>query len=156
MKPLLVLVTLAICPSACTPTPTLRPVVEAHLRAVRTRNLDALLPTITSGNELRMIAPDGSQSTTRAEYVAFHRRWFASNDKGEFMPRIVQLVESSRLGHVLILLRYRAMAPTGAVREDVSWLVLTFALEDRTWRLVFDQSTLIQPALPDQSERGGE
>ena len=156
MKPLLVLFTLAICASACTPTPTLRPVVEAHLRAVRTRNLDDLLPTITSGNELRMIAPDGSQSTTRAEYVAFHRRWFASNDKGEFMPQIVHLVESPRLGHVLIRLRYRAMAPTGAVREDVSWLALTFALEDRTWRLVFDQSTLIQPAVPDHNDRGGE
>lgn len=156
MKRLLVLVALAICASACTPTPTLRPAVEAHLLAVRTRNLDALLPTITRGSELRMIAPDGSQSTTRAEYVAFHRRWFASNDQGEFMPQIVRVLESPRLGHVLILLRYRAMAPTGAAREHVSWLALTFALEDRTWRLIFDQSTLIQPASPDHSDRGGE
>jgi hypothetical protein len=32
------------------------------------------------------------------------------------------------------------------VQDTVSWLALTFALEDGGWRLVFDQSTLIQPS----------
>jgi hypothetical protein len=114
------------------------------LQAVRTRNLGALLPTITGGSDLRMIAPNGFQSTTRAEYVNFHRRWFASTDNGRFDPEIVHLVESPRLGHALIKLRYRATAPTGATSVAVSWLALTFALEDGSWRLVFDQSTLIQ------------
>jgi hypothetical protein len=85
MKITLLLIALAIFPSACASTPPLRPAVETHLQAVRTRNLDALL-------------------------------------------------------------RYRATAPTGAVQDDVSWLALTFALEDGGWRLVFDQSTLIQPS----------
>lgn len=146
MKNVLFLVAFATCPSGCASTPPLRAAVQTHLRAVRTRNLDALLPTITSGSDLRMIAPDGVQSTTRSEYIAFHRRWFASHDNGQFLPQIAHLVESPRLGHVLIKLRYRATAPTGAVREDVSWLALTFALEDGTWRLVFDQSTAIQPS----------
>jgi ketosteroid isomerase-like protein len=143
---LLVALALAICPAACASTPSLRPAVETHLRAVRTRNLDALLPTLTGGSDLRMIAPDGVQSTTRAQYVDFHRQWFARNDKGRFDPEIVHLVESPRLGHALIKLRYRATAPTGAVQDIVSWLALTFALEDGGWRLVFDQSTLIQPS----------
>jgi len=140
------LVGLAIGFSACAAPPPLRPAVEMHLQAVRTRNLEALLPTITRGTELRMIAPNGLLTTTRAEYVDFHRLWFKSNDHGRFEPEIVHVVESPRLGHALIKLRYRATAPTGAVREDVSWLALTFALEDGTWRLVFDQSTLIQPS----------
>jgi ketosteroid isomerase-like protein len=142
----LLLVALAITASACASTPSLRRAVEAHLQAVRTRNLDALLPTLTGGSDLRMIAPSGFQSTTRAEYVDFHRRWFASNDNGRFDPEIVHLVESPRLGHALIKLRYRATAPTGAVQDVMSWLALTFALEDGRWRLVFDQSTLIQPS----------
>jgi hypothetical protein len=146
MKITLLLVGLAIYPSACTSTPPLRPDVEAHLQAVRTRNLEALLPTITGGSDLRMIAPDGFQYTTRAEYVDFHRQWFATNDNGRFEPEIVHLVESPRLGHALIKLRYRATPPTGAARDIVSWLALTFALEDGAWRLVFDQTTLIQPS----------
>jgi ketosteroid isomerase-like protein len=141
----LLLVLLALCASACASTPPLRPAVETHLQAVRTRNLDALLPTITGGSDLRMIAPNGVLSTTRAQYVDFHRQWFETNDNGRFEPEIVHLVQSPRLGHVLIKLRYRATAPTGATQDTVSWLALTFALEDGSWRLVFDQSTLIQP-----------
>lgn len=144
MKITLLLAGLAICPSACASTPPLRPAVETHLQAVRTRNLDALLPTLTGGTDLRMIIPGGVQYTTKAEYVDFHRRWFASNDNGRFDPEIVHLVESPRLGHALIRLRYRATAPTGAAQDLLSWLALTFALEDGGWRLVFDQSTLIQ------------
>jgi ketosteroid isomerase-like protein len=145
MKVTLLLVALAISPSACA-SPPLRPAVEGHLQAVRTRNLDALLPTLTGGSDLRMIAPNGVESTTRAQYVDFHRQWFASNDNGRFDPEIVHLVESPRLGHALIKLRYRATAPSGAVQNTVSWLALTFALEDGRWRVVFDQSTLIQPS----------
>jgi len=146
MKNTLLLVALAIHPSACASTPPLRPAVETHLQAVRTRNLEALLPTITGGSDLQMIAPSGVQCTTRAQYVDFHRQWFASHDNGQFDPEIVHLVESPRLGHALIKLRYRATSPTGAVQDVVSWLALTFALEDGAWRLVFDQSTLIQPS----------
>jgi len=145
MKIKLLLIPLAISASACTSTPPLRHAVEMHLQAVRTRNLEALLPTITAGNDLRMIVPDGVQYTTRAQYVDFHRRWFASNDNGRFEPEIVHIVQSPRLGHVLIKLRYRATTPTGAVQDTASWLALTFALEDGDWRLIFDQSTLIQP-----------
>jgi len=140
------LVALALCASSCASAPPLRPAVERHLQAVRTRNLDGLLPTLTGGSDLRMIAPSGFQSTTRAQYVEFHRQWFESNDGGRFDPEIVHLVESPRLGHALIKLRYRATGPTGAVQETVSWLALTFAWEDGGWRLVFDQSTLIQPS----------
>ena len=146
MKITLLVVALAINASACASTPPLRPAVETHLQAVRTRNLAALLPTLTAGSDLRMILPTGLQSTTRAQYVDFHRQWFATNDNGQFAPEIVHLVESPRLGHALIKLRYRATAPTGATQDIVSWLALTFALEDGQWRLVFDQSTLIQPS----------
>jgi ketosteroid isomerase-like protein len=146
MKIMLLLLALAISPSACASAPPLRPAVETHLRAVRTRNLDALLPTLTGGSDLRMILPSGFQYATRAQYIAFHRRWFATNDNGRFDPEIVHLVESPRLGHALIKLRYRASTPTAAVQDVSSWLALTFALEDGGWRLVFDQSTLIQPS----------
>jgi ketosteroid isomerase-like protein len=146
MKITLLLVALAITPSACASTPPLRPAVEAHLQAVRTRNLGALLPTVTGGSDLRMIVPGGFQYTTKAQYVDFHRKWFASNDNGRFDPEIVHLVESPRLGHALIKLRYRATATGGAVQDTLSWLALTFALEDGAWRLVFDQTTLIQPS----------
>lgn len=142
----LLLLTLAIVVPGCASTPPLRRAVETHLQAVRTRHLDALLPTLTSGHDLWMIAPDGLLTTTRAQYVDFHRQWFATQDHGQFAPEIVQLIESPRLGHALIKLHYQATTATGAVKDSLSWLALTFALENGGWRLVFDQSTGIAAA----------
>lgn len=135
------LLTLVVTAPGCASTPPLRPAVEEHLRAVRTRQLEALLPTLTTGPDLGMIAPDGVLTTTRAQYVAFHRQWFATPDHGQFAPEIVRLIESPRLGHALIKLHYQARTATGAVQDSLSWLALTFALENNGWRLVFDQST---------------
>ena len=134
----------AMLQPACASAPPFRQAVDAHLAAIATRNMDALLPTITSGNDLQMIAPDGFRHTTRQQYVDFHRAWFAANDNGRLDAEVVHLIESRRLGHALIRYRYRSTDPAGKAHETVSWLALTFALEDGAWRLVFDQNTLIQ------------
>ena len=41
--------------------PPFRPALEAHLAAVSSRNLDALLPTLTRGNDLTLLMPDGTK-----------------------------------------------------------------------------------------------
>jgi hypothetical protein len=144
-----VLLTITALPVACASAPPpFRPAVEAHLSAIATRNMDALLPTITSGDDLQMIAPDGFRYTTRQQYVDFHRQWFAANDNGRLDPEIIHLAQSSTLGHALIRYRYQSAGPDGKPHDVVSWLTLTFALESRRWRLVFDQNTLIQPPSP--------
>ena len=56
----------------------------------------------------------------------------------------MRLIESPRLGQVVIKLRYRATSPAGIEDDRLSWLTLTFAREKGGWRLVFDQSTMIQ------------
>jgi hypothetical protein len=137
-------IAVAVLQAACASTPPFRQTVEAHLAAIATRNMDALIPTITSGNDLQMIAPDGFRHTTRQQYVDFHRQWFATNDNGRLDAEVIHLIESRRLGHALIRYRYRSTDPTGKSHEIVSWLALTFALEGGGWRLVFDQNTLIQ------------
>src|SRR5688572_27422969 len=70
----------AIAPFLRAAAPPLRAAVEAHLTAVSARNMEALLPTLTKGNELTMIAPNGHRSETKQEYVDFHRVWFATKD----------------------------------------------------------------------------
>lgn len=105
---------------------------------------DALLPTLTTGNDLVMIAPNGFKLDTRQQYVDFHRQWFATNDGGKLEPEIVHLIESSSLGHALIRYRYTSKDSAGKEHVVVSWLALTFALEEGAWRLVFDQNTAIE------------
>ena len=123
--------------------PPFRPAVEAHLAAVSSRNIETLLPTLTHGDRLTMIAPNGFRWETRQQYVDFHRQWFASPDGGKLDYEIVDTVESPALSHALIKYTYTT---TAQPHSDPAWLALTFALEEGNWRLVFDQNTSISPA----------
>jgi ketosteroid isomerase-like protein len=140
---MMVLVGAAIPRSEAASAPAFRAALEAHLAAVSARNLDALIPTLTSGNKLTMIAPNGYKWDTRQQFIDFHREWFAEKDDGKFETEIVSVTESPALAHALIKYRYSSKDAGGAPQSTVSWLALTFALESGSWRLVFDQNTRI-------------
>jgi ketosteroid isomerase-like protein len=127
--------------------PPLRAAVEAHLAAVSARDMDALLPTLTAGESLVMIAPNGRKFDTRQQYIDFHRQWFAGNDGGTLEPEILRVIESPALGHAFIRYRYRFKDASGTGQSMENWLALTFALESGHWRLVFDQNTPVAPVL---------
>jgi ketosteroid isomerase-like protein len=142
----LVSVLAAVTESSAASTPPFRSAVEAHLAAIAARDIDRLLPTLTLGKDLTMIAPNGFRWDTRQQYVDFHRQWFAMRDGGKLSYEIVRLIESPALGHALIKYRYTSTDNTGKPQTIDSWLALTFALEENLWRLVFDQNTLLSPA----------
>jgi hypothetical protein len=140
---LMVTSALGATPPAKSSAPPFRPAVEAHLAAISARNLDALLPTLTSSDALPMIAPNGHKFDTRQQYIDFHKQWFAAPDGGKLEAQIVSVTESPALSHALIKSRYTSKDAAGKPQSTVSWLALTFALENGSWRLVFDQNTAI-------------
>jgi hypothetical protein len=135
-----VIATVALAGCATIEPPAFRPAVDAHLKAIASRDIEALLPTLTLGDRLTMIAPNGFRWDTRQQYVDFHRQWFATPDGGKLDYEIVDTVESPALSHALIRYRY---ATSAQPESDPTWLTLTFALEEGAWRLVFDQNTSI-------------
>ena len=137
----------AVLQSPVSPAPPFRGAVETHLAAIAARDMDRLLPTLTDGSELTMIAPNGYKFDTRQQYVDFHRQWFATKDEGKLDSEIVRLIESPALGHALIKYRYSSKDKARKPQVINSWLTLTFALERGSWRLVFDQNTLLDPRL---------
>lgn len=121
--------------------------LDAHLAAIQSRDLDALLVTVTSGDDLTLIFPDGEKLDRRSQYVEFHESWFA--DKSWQMDmKMVNLMETAELGHALVKYRYTSPDASGNPKASVAWLALTFAKEDECWRLVFDQNTRIEPVAP--------
>ncbi len=126
--------------------------LETHLEAVVTHDMEALLPTLTSGEELTMITPEGHRLQTRGEFIDFHRQWFAADDDQEQLEfEIVKVIESSELSHALLRIHYLYTGPDGDPQSYTGWLTLTFALEEGRWALVFDQNTGIseQPGAED-------
>ena len=123
------------------PTPALQATIQDHLDAIQNRDLDALLETVTTGERLTLIFPDGTLYETRAEYVAFHQEWFA--DEGWTMTfEPVRTVESPGLATVLVRTTYEDDGPAS---RRYGYLALTFADGGDGWRLVMDQNTRIVP-----------
>ena len=137
------LVLLAACaepsPSA-SPAPSvadLAATVGAHTAAIDARDLDALMATVTAGDSLTLIFPDGTTLLTREQYRDFRVGWFANSSWTMAMQPVSQTVRDG-LGVALLRTTYTdAAGPRGAM------LALTFAPEDGAWRLVFDQNTRI-------------
>ena len=121
------------------PSPRLEATIDAHLAAIQNRDLDALLDTVTRGERLTLIFPDGTLFETREQYVAFHQEWFSDPDwTMTFEP--IRTVESPGLATVLLRTTYEDDGP--ASRRQ-AFLSLTFADGGDGWRLVLDQNTRI-------------
>ena len=134
-------------------TPTtgapLRATVDAHLAAIQARDLDGLLATVTSGPQLTLILPNGNVLRTREEYRQLHVEWFAEKD----WKMVFEVLEVRELGDAgVALVKYQAQAlqadGTYQTRRE-ALLSLLFAREAGSWRLVFDQNTVIPPPAPE-------
>jgi len=111
--------------------------LTAHVDAVQKRDLNGLLDTITAGDRLALIFPNGTMTDTRQAYVDFHRKWFAEKGWTMQMEPVSVLVRSD-LGLALMRTTY-----TDEAGSRQGLLTLTFAREQGRWRLVFDQNTRI-------------
>ena len=140
---LLAAVLLAACtdaPPEAPPGPTaadLADTVDAHAAAIGARDLDALMATVTDGDSLTLIFPDGTTLFTREQYRDFHVGWFADSTWTMDLRPVAQTVRDG-LGIALVQTTY-----TDAAGPRDAMLALTFADEDGDWRLVFDQNTRI-------------
>lgn len=114
----------------------------SHVAAVQGRDLKALEATLTSGEQLVLILPNGKMTRTRADYLAFHRAWFAETGWTiRFEP-----VATVSAGDITIQTGRTRYEDTidGKPYWSESWLALTFRREDGGWKLIQDQNTRIR------------
>ena len=127
--------------TSCAPAkvPSFDAALDKHFASIAARDLDAYLATITNGETLPLIFPDGEMMGTRQEVEDFHKMWFAMPDwHMEFEP--VSKIVGSDLATAIFKTGYRD-TPDGEARYG--YLALTFQLQDGEWRLVQDQNTRI-------------
>lgn len=125
----------AAAPPAAVPAgPPLRATVDAHLRAIETRSLDALLATVDDRDVL-VILPNGKTIGSRAELEAMHRAWFAETD-WTMKLTVERVVETAELGYALTTYTYTD--PQGTRSR---WLLLVFRRTNGAWKLIHDQNT---------------
>lgn len=135
----LVAIGLVSIPALAAANPALEAAIARHLDAIRGRDMAGMEATITRGADLELIFPNGRRTSTRAEFLAFHREWFAD-------PNWSMSFERQRLiaGRDMAVALYRATytsSENGQSSTRQNWLAFTFRLEDGEWRLVHDQNT---------------
>lgn len=144
MKTLLLATAFAIVAATMSPAASiadkeLAAVLDAHVKAVQARDLAALERTITTGEALDLILPNGRRMTTRAQFVDLHREWFKETN-WTWTLEIVGVTETKDMSVVTTRTRYEEREG-GKSTVTENWLSLTFRREASGWRLVHDQNT---------------
>lgn len=128
---------------------SLRATLDAHLAAIQARDLDALMATVTSGLQLTLILPNGAVLRSREEYRQLHVEWFAEQD-WKMVFEVLEVRELGDAGVGLVKYQAQALQPDGTFQtRREALLSLMFAREAGSWRLVFDQNTVIPPPAPE-------
>lgn len=118
-------------------------VFAEHIRAVQARDLAALESTITSGDQLTLILPNGTQTATRQAYIDFHKEFFATKTWTlQFEP--VSRVVGSDFAVLTTKSLYQDTVD-GKPYRSRSWVTFTFRKEAGQWRLIHDQNTRLPP-----------
>ncbi len=121
------------------PDKDLAATLDAHVKAVQSRDLPALEKTITTGETLDLILPNGKRMTTRAEYVDLHRDWFKeTNWTWKLEPLAVPT--GGDMAIITARTHYEEREGTKTTATE-NYLSLAFRKEANTWRLVHDQNT---------------
>jgi ketosteroid isomerase-like protein len=127
---------------------TFRETLQAHLGAIRRRDLPALLATLPPRTEpIVLIMADGTLVRSVDQFEAAHRGWFESRT-WTLAAEPVELFESDNLGVAVLRLDYRdAPADRPPIRQE-SYLTLVFARRGGRWVMVQDQNTPIRTEAP--------
>lgn len=124
----------------------LRRTLDSHLVAINARDQDALLSTVTHGERLTTILPNGKVLQTRAEYRQLHVDWFAGRD-WRMVFQVQDVHAYGDVGIARVLYDSQAKDASGVyASKRVALLSLVFAREDGQWRLVYDQNTNVPGA----------
>jgi ketosteroid isomerase-like protein len=121
---------------------TFRETLERHLRAIQTRDLEALADTLPA-DRLTLVMSDGRLVQKPSEFLDLHRDWFQSKTWSLGVEQVAA-TEDADLGCAVLRLDYRDESPSAEPVHETSYLTLVFQRQGDRWVMVHDQNTPIK------------
>lgn len=141
-RPLALAAILAALPAWAAAGPDFDSTFAAHLAAIQAKDLPAIEATLTRGEELHLILPNGTHTSSRQAFIDFHKTFFASKTWSMTFTPVSRTV-SQDLAVVMVRSQYRDVDEGKPVWSE-NWLTFTFAREPQGWGLIHDQNTRIR------------
>jgi ketosteroid isomerase-like protein len=141
---LFVFLLLTFTPPTMAADTTFEQALATHLAAIDAKDWPGFEKTLTSGDTLTFVAPNGKSSHKTADFKAAMRAWLADAD-WSWQRRVVSVSATAGTGVAVFHVDYADKDATGKPYSMRYVLSLVFALEASGWKLVHDQNTLLPP-----------
>jgi len=122
--------------------------LATHISAIKSRDIKTFESTLTDGDTLLFLLPDGRRSDTRAAFLAAHRQLFAMPGFIFEDTPISEYVGSS-VGTATVGVKVTMAGADGTATVNRSVMTLTFQREMGEWRLVQDQHSPVAAVRPE-------
>ncbi len=115
---------------------------KKHIKSIETKDYATFESTLTKGDKLVLILPNGKYIDDSVEYRNMIKEWF-SDEGWTFKTKIIRVEETSEMGYVLLHVKYSEKERAGKPYQAQQYLSLVFKKENNEWLLVHDQNTTI-------------
>jgi ketosteroid isomerase-like protein len=121
--------------------------LKRHLDAIQAKDYAAFESTLTRGDRLTFILPDGVFSEDPTHYREALEEWFVKGG-WTFEYETVAVERSAEMGSALLRVSYDEEDRGGQPYHLDHYLLLIFEKQGEEWFLVHDQNTEIRPDQP--------
>ena len=115
-------------------------VLKIHLKAVKDKDLDIFITTI-SKEDVTLIMPNGVLISGREKFIEFHEDWFSDKD-WVLNYEILKIEEGEEISFALLKVDYNDIDSRGNEYSLNYYLTLLFKQSEGKWSLIYDQNTL--------------
>jgi ketosteroid isomerase-like protein len=116
---------------------------DLYLKAIEARDVDALMTTVTTGEDFTFLTTRGSKIDSVAGYRQFHVEWFAE-ENWTMTTEVLNMHEGTDYGYVLSKYHYEGLDAEGNPYKSDSYFILLFHKEEGMWKVIHDQITQIR------------
>lgn len=119
-------------------------VLNKHLAAIPTKDLETLKRTLTPNGNMQLILPQTEPTNTNTDFLNYHKAWFEADLEWDFITTIRNIQVGERLGMAIVDVVYTEPLRDG--KPYFNHMIVSYDLQkiDGQWYFIKDHASSIQ------------